>query len=350
MSDIIPHSRPTIRQNEMKKTLECMVADAIAPGNLVREFEVKLRKFLEVPVLRAVSSGTAAFFLILKLLNIKEGDEIILPSYVPAALLNPIYYLKATPVLVDVHPVDYAPLPDEIEKKITDKTRAILVAHLFGTPVSLKPYQEFNIPLIEDCAQSLGGSYEEKKCGQTGDYSFFSFYATKMISTGGTGGAVASQNPADQEKLDAMLGKEDQNAFSLSYPFQMSDLQAAMGVIQLEQLEEFIQYRKKIADFYHSHLKKAGKNVSPSFLNRKSVYYRYIVKTELEIKEALQFFEQYHIEAKRPVFQPLHRYLKLPLQEFPNTEAAYRENLSIPIYPTLKKKDAELISKIAAKI
>lgn len=349
--DFIPHSRPTIRQEELKKTLTCMVSDYIGPGKMVEDFERSLASYLGSPYTVAVSSGTMAFFLILKLLGIKPGDEIILPSYAPKILLNPIYYLKAHPVLVDINPEDYSPSHSHLEQKITPQTKAILTIHLFGNPIDASSYRRYGVPVIENAAQALGGHFEERPCGTLGDYSFFSFYASKMISTGGMGGAITSQDLADQERLAKLIHQKDTTDFAVYYPFFMSDLQASMGLTQLSQLDSFIEYRQKIASFYNDRLLEAKKEPAPIFKNRRQTFFRYIFKsTRIDAEEALSLFHNYHIEAKRPIVIPLHRYLKLPPQEFPQTEMAYRENISLPIYPTLKKTEAEKIIKIAARI
>lgn len=350
VNGFIPHSCPTIRKDEMRHTLECMVSDKIAPGRLSKEFELKLAGYIGLPYVQAVSSGSMAFFLILKLLDVKEGDEIILPSYAPAVLLNPIYYLKAVPVLVDCSLGDYAPIKEQVAEKITEKTRALLLSHLFGLPIQLESYRELNIPIIENAAQSLGAEVDEKKCGSLGDYSFFSFYASKMISTGGTGGAVGLKKKEDYEKLKKIIYPDESHEFSLTYPFLMNDLQASMGISQLVHIGEFIQSREKIADFYTERLKEAGKAVPGVFLGRKRIFYRYVIASEIGIDESLSIFEKYKIETKRPISLPLHRYLKLENRDFPNSEKAFRENVSIPIYPTLKKSEAEAIAKIMTKI
>ena len=168
-----------------------------------------------------------AFFLILKLLGIKHVDEIILPSYAPKILLNPIYYLKAHPVLVDINPEDYSPSHSHLEQKITPQTKAILTIHLFGNPIDASSYRRYGVPVIENAAQALGGHFEERPCGTLGDYSFFSFYASKMISTGGMGGAITSQDLADQERLAKLIHQKDTTDFAVYYPFFMSDLQAS---------------------------------------------------------------------------------------------------------------------------
>lgn len=346
----IPYSRPTIRKEELKTTLECLISDAIGPGSLAREFEKQLARYLDSGRVRTISSGTLAFFLILKLLKVKSEDEILLPSYAPASLLNPIRYLGAVPVPVDVSLTDYAPLKEEVQKKITEKTRGLLLSHLFGLPVKVSAYEDLGIPLIEHASHALGAQMEGRKCGSLADFAFFSFDASQMISTGGTGGAVVCKNKTHAEGLSALLEGEKTSKNEVSYPFLMSDLQAAMGLSQLSQLSEFIESRKKIADYYSQALKNAEKTVPLQFIDRSRVFFQYSVGSSLPLEESLQFFKKYEIEARRPIESPLHRILGLPAKDFPHTEQIYHETLSLPIYPTLKKKEVELIAKLAVKI
>lgn len=347
----IAYSRPTIRKEELRYTLECMISDQIAPGKLVSQFEEELKDLLQVPSLKTTSSATMAFFLILKLLDVKKGDEIILPSFLPQVLLNPIYYLEAVPVIVDVDINDYSPLLNSVKAKISSKTKALMLAHLFGIPIDISKYKELDIPIIENCSQALGAKWLDKPCGSLADFSFFSFYENKMISTGGSGGALASINPEIQEKAEALLKENPKSTeFKLYYPFPMNDLQASMGLSQLSQLDDFISSRRKIAAFYDQALKKIKKEPLHQFKDREIIRYNYLLKPNLAVEEALNFFHQYNIEAKKPIELPLHRILNLSAQEYANTESILRETISLPIYPTLKKSEAELIKKIAVKV
>ncbi len=353
VSKSIPYSRPTICKEEMKTTLECLASDFIGHGDLALEFEKQLAKILTKGKVKATPSGTLSFFLILKLLKVKPQDEIILPSYVPKSLLNPILYLGAIPVLVDVSLQDQSPLLEEVQKKITSKTKALLVSHLFGLPVKVSVYKSLGLPIIEHATHALGAKIENQPCGSVGDYAFFSFSAHQMISTGGAGGALVCQKKEDQEALGFMLESkeeaEDEEGL-LSYPFLMSNLQAAMGLSQLSRLNYFIESRKKIAQDYSDALSKAKKSISLQFIDREPVFFQYLIKPSLPLDEALEIFIKHGIEAKKPITKPLHRYLNLPPQDFPNTEQLYHENLSLPIYPTLKKKELELIVKLALQI
>jgi dTDP-4-amino-4,6-dideoxygalactose transaminase len=350
MDKLIPHSKPTIREEEVKSALKCMISDYIAPGNLVKEFELNLGNYLGTPYVKALSSGTLAFYTILKLLGIKKDDEIILSSYLPHILLNPIHYLEAKPVLVDIEEKGFAPRMSEIRKKITPNTKAILITHLFGIPIEIDEYKEFGVPIIENAAQALGATFGEQKCGTMGDYAFFSFYASKMISTGGMGGAIALKDPSLYEKLGYLISREDRTDYQTSYPFLLSDVQAAMGISQLKNLDTFVDKRKQIASYYSVELKKAGKVTPDEYMDRTPCFFRYLIQSSLPIEESLGFFKKYNIEAKRPIFKPLHRYLGLDHKQFPQTEKAFYETVSLPIYPTLKKTEADNVLKVACKI
>lgn len=349
----IPYSRPTICKEEMKTTLECLASDFIGHGDLALEFEKQLEKILTKGKVKATASGTLSFFLLLKLLKVKPQDEIILPSYVPKSLLNPILYLGAIPVPVDVSLKDHAPLLEEVQNKMTPKTKALLVSHLFGLPVKVSNYKSLGIPIIEHASHALGATIENQPCGSLGDYAFFSFSAHQMISTGGTGGGIVCQKKEDQEVLSLMLESKEETEDEeglLSYPFLMSNLQAAMGLSQLSRLNNFIESRKKIAQDYSEALSKTKKNIPLQFIDREPVFFQYLMKPSLPLDEALEIFIKHGVEVKKPIIRPIHRYLNLPAKNFPNTEQLYHENLSLPIYPTLKKKELELIVKLALQI
>lgn len=162
---MIPHSRPTISQEDNKAVGEVLQSGLIAQGKKVAEFENNLASYLNVKGGVAVSSGTAALHLALLALDVKEADEVILPSYVCVAPLNAIYYQQAKPVLAEIDLNTGNIDPEKISKLISKKTKAIIVPHLFGNPASIARFKEFGIPVIEDCAQTLGALYHGTPVG-----------------------------------------------------------------------------------------------------------------------------------------------------------------------------------------
>ena len=186
---IIPHSKPSLGLKEVAALMRVMQSGQIAQGTAVDVFEKELAQITGVKGAVAVSSGTAALHLGLLALGIGKGDEVLLPSYVCTALLNAIHYTHATPRLVDIHPDSFNIDASMVKKSLSKRSKAIIVPHLFGLPADLDDLLAMGVPVIEDCAHALGMSYHGKTVGGFGVFSFASFYATKLITTGEGGGA-----------------------------------------------------------------------------------------------------------------------------------------------------------------
>ena len=182
---IISHNKPTIGAEEIKAAADCIGNLELTMGTKVKEFEKAFTKYVGVNSV-ATSSGTSALHLALIATGISRNDEVIVPSYTCIAVALPVLYQQARPILADVRD-DYNISVEDIKSKITDKTKAVIVPHMFGYPADLKEIkelcEEYNLYLVEDCAQAIGALYNGKKVGTIGDISIFSFYATKMITT-----------------------------------------------------------------------------------------------------------------------------------------------------------------------
>ena len=217
------------------------------------------------------------------------------------------------------------------KKALTKKTAAIIIPHMFGHPVEdMDDFLALGPPVIEDCAQSLGATYGGRMTGSWGAAAMFSFYATKVITTG-QGGMVASRNEKILEVVRDLRAYDKKNDYKVRYNFCMTDLQGRMGNIQLGKLPFFIEQRRERAQWYDKHLQGLKGVMVP---RTSGIYYRYVVR--IQGRDLDQVIEQLHhegIEAQRPVFSPLHRYLGL--DGFEATEKVYAEALSLPLYPRL---------------
>ncbi|HOJ49527.1 MAG TPA: DegT/DnrJ/EryC1/StrS aminotransferase family protein [Spirochaetota bacterium] len=345
--EYIYHSKPTIDKEDLRVALECMVSDYIGPGNLVIEFEKKLSNILAKTYSIATYSGTISLFLILKSLNIAKGDSVLVPAYSPSYVINSLSYLSIKPILVDINE-DYSINTDDIDKKIDKKVKAIILVPLFGVPIDVKVYKKYNLPIIYNATQVLGSYYDNIPAGKDADFVYLSFYATKMITTGGLGGAILTDNKLYYEKIKNLIAR-DPNKNYPTYPFLMSDLQASMGIAQLNRLDEFIDVRRNIANFYNENFKPRGIIIPPSFPNRKLSFFRYILKIK-EIEKVIKLVKEHNIELKRPVESPLYTYLGENPEDFPVSHLAYIQNLSIPIYPTLSNQQVKKIVKVVSNI
>jgi dTDP-4-amino-4,6-dideoxygalactose transaminase len=330
---MIPHSRLTIEKDDINTVIKVMESLQVAMGPKTREFERKLSKFIGVKGAVATSSGTTALHLALACLGIGKGDEVILPTGVCPSVLYCIHYCGAKPILVDINLDDHNILVEDAKQKITPKTKAIIVPHMYGVPADLYALKEFDVPLIEDCAHAIGASHGNKKLGSIGDAAMFSFYATKMMTTGEGGMVTFKSNKALEGAKGLREYKFDRN-YKLRYNYKMTDMQAAMGITQLAKLPRFIRRRRELAEAYNSDF-----NSIPATLPQleERVFYRYIMMLEKPIvKDVMKRLEKRGIASQCPV-HPLHRSLRL--KGFKNAEKLMKTALSIPIYPSLTEKE-----------
>lgn len=335
---MIPHSRPTIGKEEAQAAARVIRSGLIAQGPLVQQFEQRLAQFVGVRYGVAVSSGWAALVLSLRALDIGPQDEVILPAYVCSALLQAVKITGAKAVFADIDKVTWNISAKSAARVMSRKTRAIIVPHSFGTPAPLKELQALGVPLIEDCAQSLGATVENRQVGSFGACSIVSFYATKMMTTG-EGGIFLTNSKALAEKARVLREYDEQAGSLLRYNFKMTDLAAAIGLVQLRRLPSFIRTRRILADCYDAQLKNLPLSLPQSPFGR-PVYHRYVVTSLLGADKVLRKLEKKNIKARRPIHHVLS-----PKGECPNADWAWEHAVSLPLYPTLSKKDIHYIIK-----
>lgn len=331
-ASIIPHSRPTVGLGDRRAVSAAIASSRLAQGPRVAEFEACVASLVGAAGGVAVSSGTAALHLALVVLSIGPGDEVILPSYLCAGPLHAIQHAGASPLLADCDPTTYNLDLTHVKRILTRKSKAIIVPHLFGLPANLTELVSLGIPIIEDCAQALGATYRGRPVGGIGTLSICSFYATKVITTG-EGGMLLSRDPRLLRRAQDLRDYDQRRTLRTRFNYKMTDFQAALGLSQLRQLPSFLAKRQALAERYHQQLQGlplAGPVVST---DRDHIFYRYVVRVTGTLRRVLMLLEQAGVCARRPVFRPLHRYLKLA--GFPGAEEAWRTALSLPIYPTL---------------
>ncbi len=336
----IPHSLPTLGKEEAKGLQEVLASGRIATGEEVEQFEQAMASYLGLEGAVATSSGTAALHLSLLALDVKEGDEVICPSFTCSALLNAISHCHAIPRLVDIDEETMNISVVATRKALTKRTAAIIIPHMFGYPVeAMDDFLALGPPLIEDCAQSLGATYQGRMTGTRGAVAIFSFYATKVITTG-QGGMVASSDKgllAEVRDLRAYDKKED---YKVRYNFCMTDFQGKMGHIQLKKLPSFLKAREQRARWYDKHMQGLAGVMVP---RKGGIYYRYVIRIKWgKLDRVMGRLHQEGIEAQRPIFRPLHRYLGF--DGFEATEQVFADAISLPIYPRLKAADVHRIA------
>jgi perosamine synthetase len=350
---VIPIARPQIGPEEEAAVLGVMRSGMLAQGEQVAAFE---RGFAEVCGVReaiAVSSGTAALHLALLAHGIGPGDEVITSPFSFAATGNTILLVGATPVFVDIDPDTYNLDPQLVERAITPRTKAIMPVHLYGNPADMDRFvplaQAHNLAIIEDACQAHAAAIREKPVGSFGTGAF-SFYPTKNITTG-EGGAITTNDPAIAEKLRLLRShgqKERYNHIALGYNLRMTDMQGAMGVVQLGKLAGFTEKRIANAAFLNERL--AGVVKTPAVLpGHKHVYHQYTIRVpgdrdafaralnERGVGTGVHYPRPIH---QQPVYQEMGFTLSLPV-----AEQAAREALCLPIHPALSDDDLATIAR-----
>ncbi|MFQ5957249.1 MAG: DegT/DnrJ/EryC1/StrS family aminotransferase, partial [Candidatus Brocadiales bacterium] len=258
----IPVCEPEIGKEEIKNVLLCLKDKQISGtgGTYVSEFEDKFSNYCNAKYGIATSSGTTAIHLALAAIGIKKGDEVIVSNLTNIATVYGVVYSGATPVLVDCERKTWNIDPAQIQDKITKRTRAIMVVHLYGHPVDMTPVlniaRKHGLYLIEDAAESHGAEYRGKRVGCLGDIGCFSFYANKIITTG-EGGMVVTKNRDIYERAQllknlAFSRKRRFFHYHIGFNYRMTNIQAAMGLAQLERIGEILKKKIYNAQVYNS--------------------------------------------------------------------------------------------------
>jgi perosamine synthetase len=333
---VIAHSKPLIDDFDVLAVATQVESGMHSNGERVREFEDNVKKYIGVKHAKAVNSGTSALHLALLSLGVGKSDEVIIPSYVCMSVLSVVEQVEAKPVLVDVGEDMNISVGDI---KLSNKTKAIIVPHMFGVPADIDKIISLGVPVIEDCALSLGAEYRGKKVGCFGSIGVFSFKATKMISTG-HGGMIVTNSSEIKEKIDDLMEYDKREEYVKTFNYHMTDIQAALGISQLEKIDKFISRRREIGERYDKTFRdliEIGKREEGSFP------YRYIIqlKSSEERERLEKELSLKGISVSRPIFKPLHNYLGLV--GFENCEKIHEEALSIPIYPALTDDEVDKV-------
>lgn len=259
----IPVNEPLLNGNEKKYLCECIDTGWISSeGPFVKQFEERMSATVNRKYGVAVANGTAALEIAVRAVGVEEGDEVIMPTFTIISCAMAVTKLGAVPVLVDSNLHTWNMNVDEIEKKITSRTKAILLVHLYGLPAEvdkiLELAKKYNLKVIEDAAEMHGQTYKGKPCGSFGDASIFSFYPNKHVTTG-EGGMVVTDNEEIAERCRAyrnLCFRKDVRYVhdEISDNYRFTNLQAAVGLAQLERLDEFIEKKRKIGRYYTKHL------------------------------------------------------------------------------------------------
>jgi len=344
---IISHSKPTLGKEEERAAIQAIKSGQISQGQKVAQFEKEMAEYIGKKYSVAVSSGLSALHLSLLVLGVKKGDEVILPSYTCEALLDAVLYIGAKPKIVDVDYKEANVSAEQIKKAVNKKTKVIIVPHNFGFPAKIDSIMRIGLPVIEDCAVSIGARYKNKMLGFFGLISVFSFSATKMLTTG-EGGMILTNDRKIADKVRDLRDYTKKLDFKVRYNYKMSDIEASIGIAQLKKLPGFIKKRLILVKEYQRLLKDVPDVVLLDYNNKESkpVFYRYIVElTKHSSDKIRRKMAVKGIICGYGVLNPLHKLLNLSNKKYPNSQNLSKRIISLPIYPLLNKRDIKLIAK-----
>jgi perosamine synthetase len=370
MNDYIPVSEPLLDGNEKKYLIQCIDTGWISSeGPFVKQFETEFAKRVEREFGIAVSNGSVALTTAVAALGIGEGDEVILPTLTIISCADAIVRAGATPVVVDCDPLSWNMDPQLIESRITSATKAIMIVHIYGLPVDMDPIMKLakkhGLKIIEDAAQMHGQTYRGKPCGSFGDISTFSFYPNKHITTG-EGGMIVTNDKVLAQRCQSLRnlcfqpGKRFVHE-ELGWNFRMSNIQAALGVAQLERLDEFVNKKREMGAFYTELLKDVSGIQLPLSATDYSdnIYWVYGLVIDdnisMDAQEVMNKLGRKKI-GTRPFFWPMHKqpvFKKMGLfaeELLPISERIARQGFYLPSGMTLTKRQMEFIASTLSKI
>jgi dTDP-4-amino-4,6-dideoxygalactose transaminase len=375
MRKFITFGKPCYDKNDIRLVNEVLRSKWIGTGKKTLEFEKNFSKYKKIKYSLAVSSCTAALHLSLLTLNIKKGDEVITTPLTFCSTINSILHVGAIPVLADIDEDTLNIDPKKILNKISKKTKAIIVVHFAGLSCDmdeiLKISRKYSIKVIEDCAHAIETKYKNKQAGTLGDTGCFSFYSTKNITTS-EGGMLTTKNKKLADRVNKLrlhglsrdawkrysnIGKyKTYNIFEPGYKYNLTNMNAALGINQLKKINFFWKKRKKIWDFYNSNLGDLPIKLPPKITKGyKHAYHLYTIiidksKTNQTSEEAINFLQKNRIGIgihykSIESFKYYKNKVKFNNAELKVSNLICKNIFSIPIYPDLTKVDQIYIIK-----
>lgn len=359
-------ANPVFNGNEKKYLMECIDTGWVsANGRFIKEFEQKFAEYCGTKYAIACCNGTVTLHLIMLGLGIQPGDEVIMPTLTYIATANAVRYCGATPVFVDSEEGTFNMDPKKLEEKITDRTKAIMPVHLYGLAANMEAIMEIadrhGIPVIEDAAEAHGAEIHGKRVGSFGLASSFSFFGNKII-TCGEGGAIVTNDEKLYERMKLLKGQavSPEKRYwhvDVGYNYRMTNMQAAIGLGQLENIDWHIAQRKRVADLYQKYLGGFEKYVKLQEVPEgfKSVYWMSNVvlqdAVEKERDDVMKEMEACNIEM-RPVFYPMH--IMPPYYDadasYPVAEKIAARGISLPSHAMLQEEDVKYVCDCLKKI
>lgn len=351
-------TRPLAQYETSKAEIDAAVLKVLAGGHYilgeeVRSFESEFASYIGVGHCIGVGSGTEALHVILAALEIGPGDEVITVSHTAVATVAAIVQTGAKPVFADISPESFNLDPRDFESKITAKTKAVILVHLYGQPANITEVLEiakkYQLQVIEDCAQAHGATVGGRKVGSFGDAAAFSFYPTKNLGAIGDGGAVVTRSPeiAERVRLIRQYGWAERYVSKIhGWNSRLDEMQAAILRVKLKRLDHENERRREIAAAYNQGLAGSGVQSPSVFPGSEHVYHLYVIRCERrdELQKSLsnagvQTLVHYPV----PVHQQPAYLIMAGDIHLPHTENAAKTILSLPMYPYLSRQDVSTV-------
>jgi len=368
----IPVNTPRLSNQEKINVKKCLSTGWISSeGEYVKKFENNFSKYNKRIYGVAVSSGTGALEIAMKSLDLKKGDEIIIPTFSIISTALCVVKLGLKPILVDSNLETWNMDSDQVIKKISKKTKAIVITHIYGFPVNMKKIlrlaKKKNIKIIEDAAEMIGQTYFKKKCGSFGDLSTFSFYANKHITTG-EGGMILTNNKRLYDKCKSLRnlcfgeGSDRFNHNDIGWNYRMTNLQAAMGCGQLKNISWIIKRKREIGKRYNSLLKDNNKIIIQPIKNNfsENIFWVFGVVIKSSTKTKRDIVIKKLMEKKiqtRTFFYPMHKqkiFKKMKIftkkEKYPNAEYLSLNGFYLPSGLGIKNHEIDYVSETLNKI
>lgn len=354
--EFIPISKPSITQKEIQYIMDAVSSGWVSSlGKYVDMFEEKFASYCGTKYALTTSNGTTALHLVLVALGIKPGDEVIIPDITFVATGNAVKYVGAKPVIVDIEEDTLCIDPESVKKAITSKTKAIIAVHLYGHPANMeeinKIAKEYGIIVIEDAAEAHGAEVNGKKVGSLGHVGTFSFYGNKIITTG-EGGMITTNDANLYERMrhlrDHAMSKEKRYWHTeVGFNYRMTNIQAALGLAQLERIDEIIAKKRLIFEWYKEGLKDIeGIKLNYEAPWAKNVYWMVCLEvegyTEKQRDELMKRLKEKNIDT-RPYFYPLSDMPMFEKTDTPIAHKVYQRGLNLPSYFDITREEVNYI-------
>lgn len=370
MGRFIPINQPLVGKEELEevgKVLESrhLTSSETRGGRLVQQFEHEFASYVDSKHAIAVNSGTSALYASLLSAGVGSGDEVLVPAFTFAATANVVLLVGAKPIFMDIDPETNNLDPEQVEKRLTSRTRAIIPVHLYGLPTDMDPIMELaeskDLLVIEDACQALGSEYKGRRAGVVGHTGCYSFYASKVMTTG-EGGMVVTDDTVAAERLRMIRNHgqvEGYDTSMLGGNLRMPELEAAIGEVQLSRLPQFLRVRRRNAEEMQKRLEGVGDLALPEEPGGfRHNWYLYTVRLTSGRHRRDKIVEELNkMGVGAAVYYPttlhrlpLYRSLGYAAERFPAAERAAQTVFSLPVHPAVKGREVEYIANCVKRV